>query len=180
MPKTKKNAAASNTAAKKRHKLFPTSPLIGVRNSTIHGKGVLARGDIRKGARLCEYWGPVITWEEAERRYPKDPVPYHTFLFEIGDGSTCIDAQKTRSVSKWFNHSCQPNCEAEEDEDGRVFIHALRGIGKGEELTYDYNLTYEGGISLRHARRKFPCWCGMKGCRGTMLGKKKFKKAVKK
>ena len=85
-------------------------PRLIVKRSGIHGKGVFARRAIRKGARLTEYWGPAITWEEAERRYPKDPVPYHTFLFEIGDGSMCIDAQDTRSVAKWINHACRPNC----------------------------------------------------------------------
>lgn len=170
MPKTVNKKKTARPA--KRKGPVRTSTAIGVRQSKIHGKGVFARRAIRKGARLAEYWGPVITWEEAERRYPVDPVPYHTFLFEIGDGSTCIDGQKTRSVAKWINHACRPNCEAVEDDDERVFIEARRAIEPGEELTYDYNLTYEGRISLQEAQRQFPCWCGAKSCRGTMLGKK--------
>ena len=97
-----------------------------VRQSAIHGRGVFAAKKIRKGARLVEYKGQRITWEEAERRYPKDPIPYHTFLFEIGDGSQCLDAVRRGSPAKWINHSCKPNCEAEEDEDERVFIVAIR------------------------------------------------------
>lgn len=143
-----------------------------VRQSAIHGRGVFAARNIRKGTRLVEYKGERISWEEAERRYPKDPIPYHTFLFEVGDGSQCLDAVRRGSPAKWINHSCNPNCEAEEDEDERVFIVARRDIAEGEELTYDYNLTFEERISRAEQKRRYPCWCGAKKCRGTMLGLK--------
>ena len=99
-------------------------------------------------------------------------MPYHTFLFEIGDGTMCIDAAHGGSVAKWINHSCNPNCEAVEDEDERIFIEAVRAIRPGEELTYDYNFILEE----RHTpaqKKLFPCWCGARKCRGTMLGKKR-------
>ncbi len=143
-----------------------------VRKSVIHGRGVFAIRDIRKGKTLIEYTGERITWEEAERRYPIDPIPYHTFLFEIGDGSECLDAANRSTPANWFNHSCKPNCEAEEDEDERVFIKARRDIKEGEELTYDYNLTCEEKMKKSERQRRYPCWCGVKKCRLTMLGKK--------
>ena len=157
--------AASKTVAK------PSKPY-AVRKSAIHGKGVVATRAIRKGRVLMEYTGERITWEEAEVRYPVDPIPYHTFLFETGDGSNCLDAARKRTIAKWVNHSCKPNCEAEEDDDERVFIKARRNIDKGEELTYDYNLTSEGRMKKSEQQRRYPCWCGAKKCRGTMLGKK--------
>lgn len=144
-----------------------------VRKSTIHGRGVFAARKIRKGTRIVEYKGELITWEEAERRYPVDPVPYHTFLFEVGDGSYCMDGTRRGSPAKWLNHSCAPNCEAQEDEDERVYIVALRDIAADTELTYDYNLTFEERISKAEQKRRYPCWCGAKKCRGTMLGLKK-------
>ena len=143
-----------------------------IRRSRIHGRGAFAIRKIAKGERLIEYKGERITWQQAERRYPIDPVPYHTFLFEIGDGTMCIDAARGGSVAKWINHACNPNCEAVEDEDERIFIEAVRAIRPGEELTYDYNFILE----VRHTpaqKKLFPCWCGAKGCRGTMLGKKR-------
>ena len=143
-----------------------------VRNSRIHGRGVFATRRIAKGERLIEYKGERITWQEAERRYPVDQVPYHTFLFETGDGTMCIDAVRKSNAAKWINHSCRPNCDAVEDEDEHVFIEASRVIRRGEELTYDYNFLLEE----RHtpARKKcYPCWCGARGCRGTMLGSKR-------
>ncbi len=108
-----------------------------VRKSSIHGRGVFATRPIAKGERLIEYTGERITWQEAERRYPIDPVPYHTFLFEVGDGTMCIDAVRKANAAKWINHSCRPNCEAAEDEDERIFIEAARAIRRGEELPRD-------------------------------------------
>ena len=143
-----------------------------VRESRIHGRGVFATRSIAKGERLIEYKGERITWQEAERRYPIDPVPYHTFLFEIGDGTMCIDAVRRANAAKWINHSCAPNCDAVEDENERIFIDAARAIRRGEELTYDYNFILEE----RHTpaqKKLFPCWCGARNCRGTMLGKKR-------
>ena len=144
-----------------------------VRQSAIHGKGMVATRNIRKGERITEYRGERITWEEAERRYPVDPIPYHTFLFEIGEGTHCLDSINRATPAKWINHSCKPNCEAEEDEKERVFINALRTIKSGEELTYDYNLTCEESLSLKEKKRRYPCWCGTETCRGTMLGRKR-------
>jgi len=147
-------------------------PAFALRKSVIHGRGAFATRDIRKGKKLVEYTGELITWEEAERRYPVDPIPYHTFLFEIGDGSHCLDAARRGTPAKWFNHCCKPNCEAEEDEDERVFLRAKRAIKEGEELTYDYNLTCEEKMKKSERLRRYPCWCGVKKCRGTMLAKK--------
>ena len=163
MPVKKKSAAKSGAK----------TLTYAVRRSAIHGKGVIATRTIRRGRKIVEYKGERITWEEAERRYPEDPIPYHTFLFEIGDGSYCLDAQKRGSAARWINHACKPNCEVEEDEDERVFIIARRKIEKGEELTYDYNLTNDESMPKKEKQRRYPCWCGAKKCRGTMLGRKR-------
>jgi hypothetical protein len=50
-----------------------------------------------------------------------------------------IDALHGGNASRWINHSCAPNCVADEDG-GRIFIKALRNIKAGEELNYDYGL----------------------------------------
>ena len=52
-----------------------------VRNSRIHGRGVIATERIPKGTRLIEYTGEIITWKVADRRYADDGSNgYHTFL----------------------------------------------------------------------------------------------------
>jgi SET domain-containing protein len=144
------------------------TPIYVVRNSTIHGRGVFAGRAIRKGTCIVEYRGERISAREAERRPDSDPTnPYHTFLFELNDGRV-IDASVRGNAARWINHSCDPNCEPFEDDDGRVFIEARRSIRKGEELSYDYQLSV-GGRVTKKMRNGYACRCGAARCRGTML-----------
>ena len=156
---------------------------IQTRRSGVHGKGVFATQDIAEGDTLIEYLGEVISWKEALRRHPHDPAqPNHTFYFHIDD-KRVIDGKVEGNAAKWINHSCDPNCEADE-VDGRIFIKALRDIPAGQELNYDYGLV----INLPYTPEllaEFPCWCGSANCRGTLLAqkdedKKKSKKQKKK
>jgi SET domain-containing protein len=140
---------------------------IQTRRSGVHGKGVYAVVDLAEGETLIEYVGEVITWEEALRRHPHDPTdPNHTFYFHI-DESHVIDAKFGGNSARWINHSCDPNCEAEV-EDGRVFIRARRNIPAGEELFYDYGLVIDEPYTSK-LKAQYPCWCGAKRCRGTLL-----------
>jgi SET domain-containing protein len=142
-----------------------------VRRSGIHGRGVFALTDIPKATRLMEYVGERITHKEADRRYAAEhEYSPHTMLFAVDD-RTVIDATRWGNSSRFINHSCSPNCEADE-EDGRIFISTLKNVPAGTELTYDYNLILEE----RHTpavKRAHACFCGVRGCRGTMLGSKK-------
>jgi SET domain-containing protein len=144
---------------------------IQVRRSGVHGKGVYALAPIAKGERIVEYTGQIITWKQALKRHPHDPSdPNHTFYFHIDDGRV-IDGKFGTNAAKWINHSCQPNCETDED-DGRVWIIAKRAIKPGEELNYDYGLILDG----RHTekiKKEFECRCGSRKCRGTLLAPKR-------
>ena len=147
-------------------------PAYVVRHSPIHGRGVFATRTIRKGADIIEYRGRRISVEEADELPDSDPDnPFHTFLFELNDGRV-IDAGVRGNAARWINHSCAPNCEPYEDDDGRVFIAAKRTIRKGEELGYDYQLNVDGRIT-KEMREAYACRCGAPRCRGTMLGKKR-------
>ena len=151
-------------------------PKIVVRNSPVHGRGVFAVEPIATGTRIIEYKGEHIDWDEALRRHPHDPEqPNHTFYFSLDNGDV-IDGKKKGNEAKWINHSCSPNCEAEEIEDRagkpRVWVRALCDIAVGEELFYDYRLE----IDARHTaklKKEFTCHCGSADCRGTMLYPKK-------
>ncbi|MCY1164214.1 SET domain protein [compost metagenome] len=148
---------------------------------------MFALNDLAEGETLIEYVGEIISWKEALRRHPHDPKdPNHTFYFHM-DEDHVIDAKHGGNSSRWINHSCQPNCEADEN-DGRVFIKALRNIKAGEELFYDYGLIIDAKYTKK-LKAEYPCWCGAKSCRGTLLapkdkdskgGKKKEKEKAEK
>ncbi len=133
-----------------------------IRSSAIHAAGCYTTTAIRKGARVAEYTGPRLTKDEADRLYEASPI---TYLFGLGDGAIVIDGHCT---AMFINHSCAANCETSE-EDGRVWIRALRAIAPGEEITYDYCL-YDGGND------EALCNCGAKSCRGTMYSPEEIKR----
>lgn len=144
---------------------------IQTRRSGVHGKGVFAVQDIAEGETLIEYVGEIISWAEAQERHPHDPTdPNHTFYFHI-DENRVIDAVVGGNSSRWINHACAPNCEADE-QDGRIFIKALRNIKAGEELNYDYGLIIDERYTPK-LKAQYPCWCGAPGCRGTLLAPKR-------
>ena len=140
-------------------------------NSRIHGRGVIASKAIPKGQRIIEYTGERVTNAEADRRYPFDEgKPQHTFLFSV-NSRTIIDAAYGGNVARFINHSCDPNCESV-IERGHVYIHALRDIEPGEELGYDYWFVLEEPHNAAN-KALYPCRCGSRNCRGTLLADKR-------
>ncbi|MFL6657777.1 MAG: SET domain-containing protein [Massilia sp.] len=142
-----------------------------VRRSSVHGNGVFARRAIDAGECIIEYTGERISSDESALRAERSGGPInHTFFFSLADGNV-IDGGSHGNDARFINHACEPNCEAYEEE-GRVFIHALRPIEAGEELNYNYALIYEE----RHTpavKKLFACRCGAPSCTGTMLAPKK-------
>jgi uncharacterized protein len=134
-----------------------------VRSSAIHAAGCYTTTHVRKGERIAEYTGRRIGKEEADALYTDYPV---TYLFGLGDGSIVIDGFCT---AMFINHSCDGNSETSEDEDGRVWITALRDIPSDAEITYDYCL-YEGGDD------PCTCYCGASNCRGSMYSTAELKR----
>jgi hypothetical protein len=143
-------------------------PYFEVRASPIQGRGCFAIRRIPKDARILEYLGECIDEDEADVRYPDgDMERHHTFLFAI-DGGKVLDGGPVEWPSKYINHSCDPNCEAIEEDDGRVYVHALKTIQPGTELTYDY--AYERTAeTTAEDEALYVCYCGTKKCRGTIL-----------
>jgi uncharacterized protein len=145
----------------------PSTPPFEIRRSPIQGRGAFATRRIRKGERIIEYTGERISNAEADRRYDDERMRrHHTYLFTLTQ-RTVVDGAVGGNASRFINHSCEPNCEAV-IEDGRIWIEADRTIPKGRELTYDYQ--YERVSNDDAAdERKYPCHCGARGCRGTIL-----------
>jgi len=146
---------------------IPTSELIEVRNSPVHGRGVFAVKPIAKGARIIEYLGDRVSHDAADARYDDhDENDNHTFLF-IVDKKTVIDAGVGGNDARFINHQCKGNCESI-IENRRVFIDATRAIAPGEELGYDYEIGREKD-DPPNVDEIYACRCGSPKCRGTML-----------
>jgi SET domain-containing protein len=141
-------------------------PHLVIRRSTIDSEGCHTTLPIKKGAVVVEYTGPRITIKQADALYDDHP---RTYLFGLTDGKHVIDGE---GVAAFINHSCDPNCEADEIK-GRVWIIASRDIEAGEELTYDYSL-YDGDLD-----DPSPCFCGTPNCRGSMYSEEELKKRAK-
>src|SRR5688572_8036887 len=153
-----------------------SSPLIEVRNSPVHGRGVFAVAPIAKGTRILEYLGERLSHKAADKRYEDhDENDNHTFLF-IVDKNTVIDAAVGGNDARYINHQCSGNCESV-IENRRVFIDAVRDIAAGQELGYDYEIGRDKD-DPPNADEIYACRCGSEKCRGTMLWPAK-KPAVK-
>lgn len=138
-----------------------------VRASDVHGKGVFALERIAQDSEIIAYTGEIISWEEADARHPHNPdEPNHTFYFAL-ENETVIDGAAGGNDARWINHSCEPNCQAFESDDG-VYISSMRTIRTGEELTFDYALVIDETIT-DELREEYACHCGSIRCRGTML-----------
>jgi SET domain-containing protein len=143
------------------------SPWHIVKSSAIHGKGVFARRAIPVGTCVIEYRGVRAPWSEAAGRKDDSGPLNLTYFFSLNDGRV-IDGSRNGNDARFINHSCEPNCQALEHDDGRVFIYAMQNIPRGSELSYDYALIYEE----RHTpavKRAFACHCGAPSCSGSML-----------
>jgi uncharacterized protein len=150
-----------------------TKKIYAVKKSPVHGNGVFAATAIAKGTKIIEYRGELIANEEVENRGSSDPKDeFHTFFFSLSDEKNTLDAAVRGSAARWINHHCQPNCKSGEEEEAngrlRVYIYAKRDIKLGEELNYDYRLTWDGRMT-KQDRLNYECRCGAKKCRRTML-----------
>ncbi|KAL5205606.1 hypothetical protein ABZP36_033815 [Zizania latifolia] len=129
------------------------------------GYGVVAEEDINKGEFVIEYVGEVIDDRTCEQRLWKMKRQGDTnfYLCEVSSNMV-IDATNKGNMSRFINHSCEPNTEMQKwtvDGETRVGIFALRDIKVGEELTYDYKFVQFGANQ--------DCHCGSSNCR-KMLG----------
>jgi len=116
--------------------------------------GAFALKQIRKGTRLIEYVGLRISKREAARQCNSG----NTFIFTLNDRED-LDGSVKWNPARFINHSCDPNAEAEQNEDDHVFITAARTIRPGEEITFNYGYDFS-------AYRDNPCACGAANCLG--------------
>jgi SET domain-containing protein len=142
-----------------------------VRGSAIHGRGVYATRAIATEEEIIEYIGEIIDKEESGKRGTKQ----HEHATQTGDAAVYIftltkkydiDGNVPWNTARLINHSCDPNCQAW-SRGKRIFIHALRDIAEGEELTFDYGFDVE-------CYEDHPCLCGREGCIGYIVSREQW------
>jgi len=147
---------------------WPERDLVRIQASAIHGTGAFAKAPIPRGTRIIEYKGQRCRKVEllgaAERGGRK-----LTYVLNL-DEDLAIDGAVDGNEARFLNHSCAPNCEVI-IFDGVPYFYALHDLPEGAELTFDYQLQSAAGHRLSRAlsRELFPCHCGARGCRKTLV-----------
>lgn len=106
---------------------------LAVRNSKLGGRGLFATRTFNKGERIIEYFGTLLTNEEADRSRSR-------YLFAL-TSKVVIEGNHTANTARYINHSCRPNAIAKGIK--RLHIYALKKIRPEDEITLDYGEEYK-------------------------------------
>ena len=134
--------------------------LYKIKKSRIDNKGLYANRNIKKGTRIIEYKGKVITVKETEKNSKFDNEKA-IYLFNLNKKYD-LDGDFKFNKARLINHSCEPNCEVS-GSGLRVWVYAIKDIKVNEELSYDYGFSYDKDF------KQFPCRCGAKNCVGYIV-----------
>ncbi|WCJ18170.1 Histone-lysine N-methyltransferase H3 lysine-9 specific SUVH4 [Euphorbia peplus] len=151
---------------------------------------------IPSGAPICEYIGVLMTTDDV------DVAAENIYVFDIDclqtmkglggrekrlgtvhvDGADdpssengpdfCIDAVSIGNVTRFINHSCEPNlfvqCVSSSHRDlklARVVLFAADNIPPLQELTYDYGYVLDSVRGPDGKIKQMACYCGAADCR---------------
>ena len=124
------------------------------------GLGLFATRAINKRTRIAEYKGRLLNIKQSTKAETRG----NRYLYEINSRWT-IDGAARGNIARYFNHSCNPNCESYNVK-LRVFVRTLRNIKPGEELTYDYGRDYLKNV------------IGLSNCKCSRCRKRRNRRAV--
>ena len=134
--------------------------LYKVKKSNIDKRGLYASKNINSGTKIIEYIGKLISKKETETN-PKFDNEKDIYLFNL-NSKYDLDGDYSWNTARLINHSCNPNCEVE-GKGLKLWITTIKGIKKGEELSYDYGFGYDVDY------KQFPCKCGSQNCAGYIV-----------
>ena len=134
--------------------------LYKIKKSKIDKKGLYANQDIKKGTRIIEYKGKIISIKESESN-PKFDNEKAIYLFNVNKKYD-LDGDYKFNTARLINHSCEPNCEVF-GSGLKIWVYAMRNIKKGEELSYDYGFSFDKNF------KNYPCKCLSKNCIGYIV-----------
>lgn len=129
--------------------------------SAIHGMGGFTKREIDPGTRIIEYVGRRISKAESLKLCEQN----NEYIFTLNELED-IDGNVPWNPARLLNHSCDPNCEAELQDD-KIWIIARRLIKAGEEITFNYGYDLED-------YRQYPCNCQSPDCVGFIVSEELF------
>lgn len=103
-----------------------------VKDSSVHGMGLFSTIEHKEGQIITIISGELINGEECVKREDEGNV----YIF-YKDEDEYIDASSHAQL-RYLNHSCDYNCDIDEDDNGNLILFAVADIQSGEELTIDY------------------------------------------
>ena len=119
--------------------------LYKVKKSNIDNKGLCANQDIKKGTKIIQYRGKIITRKKSEED-PKFDNDKAIYLFNLNKRYD-LDGDFKYNTARLINHSCNPNCEVK-GAGLKIWVYAIKDIKKNERLS-KYNIsTYRPKIGL--------------------------------
>lgn len=150
-----------------------------VKNSKIHGRGIVATKNINKSTKIIQYVGEIVSKKEGDKRsanrikkYLKSNRTGSVYIFELNKKYD-IDGFFRYNKARYINHSCNPNCEVD-IENNEIWISSIKKIKKGEELSYDYGFEFDKDDFKDHI-----CKCGSKNCIGYIISSDHWQKYLK-
>jgi len=110
------------------------------------GKGLFTKRDIKKGERVIEYLGEIITDKECERRAEKDQFGYVFYISK----QKCIDAHHTPEFLARYANDAKGltkvkginNNACYEVSKNRGWVIAEKNIKAGSEILVSYGAEY--------------------------------------
>ena len=133
------------------------SPKVAAQESSIHGRGLFAKGPIVKGEVICVKGGYIF-----DRRVLQSmPDWFRAAEVQVAEdlfiGPLKEDEREGSMI--FSNHSCDPNIGVR----GQIVFVAMRDIESGEELTHDWATTDDDDYRIE-------CNCGAADCRKLLTG----------
>lgn len=131
------------------------------------GWGLRTIDDLPPNTFVMEYVGEVIRAKEFRTRvkkYTKQKIKHHYFMALRNE--EIIDATTKGNLTRFINHSCEPNCETQKwtvNGELRIGFFTIKNIRAGEEITFDYQFQ-------RYGKKAQRCYCEAPSCRGYIGG----------
>ena len=131
------------------------NPKCEARDHSAGGCGVFAREKIARGELVSLWGGRIVIRDELDPSMPR----FTQRVIQVDEDLYMLTAEN-KEPNDCFNHSCEPNLGFF----GQIGLVAMRDIGEGEEMMFDYAMSDGGPYD------EFDCYCGSKNCRKKVTG----------